>query len=717
MIDVKKLVTGFLVLAAIAVCSGLAVSYFTNRPAVASAPATTGIALAGSSADTSPVATNAFVDTGSLQGNAAELLNDVDTTSTDAVANDPNNLTNVFANAFVNGLDAANPDGVADQSGTVDIATPDTQLMAQDITESQALQNFVPPNWDTEADSQPIKISQSSATSGITQYSASLNTILNEYFVATDLQNQVSDAENDPSVLPSVSSEIQQALSDTLAIETPESLVALQKSLVKVMVYEKNIVQLAETANDDPVKSALILQDEQPNYSSALAALQQQMQEASSLGLIFGKNTPEASVPFIAELFGVQPAHAIFGIGDITFDPTTFGELVLDAINNTILQILKNTLVALIQKKVLTAIQGAGAPQFVTSFAEQMINSYQSAAINTINSELAQVPSNQQAALRALTTVSYTAPNGASTLGTVGPNSGVSASGNFTDMSDYLSEFNSGGNVWANAMAIHDSALAAGSNNQTANQTQNIAQQGFNSVATCPDGSDPNGFHYVCADNTIPDPTFHYCDGNANDPAEAIPNGGLCPTTGLPPKIVSPGQVTSQQLNASLQAGTQDITSANGIAGLLNALTVSLINQLSQEAINAASGAVNGGLSGATPPSITASSTPQTAVQCSPSVQPATISSSTGVAVASVSAGGGAINTTCAINNDCPATVNPDGTPIYNWTAPGSVQGGTGTTQLTGQSLLLSYSTPGTYSVTVTASTDYSQSTCQITVQ
>ena len=266
------------------------------------------------------------------------------------------------------------------------------------------------------------------------------------------------------------------------------------------MVYEKNFTLLAENSSQDPVKAALVFQGEAPKYDSAVEALQQQMGKAASLGLSFN-NAPRTSVPFIAQLFGVKPAEAQWYV----FDGVNFAQLIKQYINSIILQILKNTIVQLIQKKVLAAIQGSGAPKFVTSFASEMINSYQSAAINTINSEMSQVPLAQKGAFQMLTSISYTAPNGSTTLGTIGPNPTVNFSGNFTNMSDYLSEFNSGGNIWANAIAMRDDAMTAAANSQTAKQTQNVAQQGWQGDSTCSDGSDPqNGTHEVCEDGSVP---------------------------------------------------------------------------------------------------------------------------------------------------------------------------------------------------------------------
>lgn len=724
MVDVKKLIVGFLIVAGAAICSGFLLSSLPGKSPLTTTNTGISIAGVGSPEGTPNGLLNAFVDTGSVQGNAAEILNYTDTSSTDAMASDPDNLTNIFANSFIDGLNEANPNGIiTNQSGTPELSAPNTTAIAQEIASNQALQDLVIPDWDVEAQSQLIKTT-SSSPSAIAQYGASLNSVLNEYFVSNNLESEITSQTVDPSEFPYVSSQIQSALSDTLAIQTPASLTNLQESLIRVMVYEKNAVQLAEDAGDDPVKTSLILEGEEGKYSSALADLQQQMQNASSLGLSFGNN-PQASVPLIAQLFGVQPAHAIFGIGDITFDPSAFGELLLQELDKTILQILKNTLTSLIQKKVLTAIQGSGAPKFVTSFATEMINSFQSAAIKTVNTEIGQAPASQQAALKALTSIPYTAPNASSSLGTVGPNPGVTASGTFTNFGDYLSEYNSGGNVWANAMAIHDNAMMAASNNQTAKTTQNIAQQGFTGSETCDDGSDPvNGYSMQCDDGLPP-----YSDGSCPDdnPPEWLPNDGLC-ADGSQPKITTPGQLTGQMANTAVNTGSANITSADSIAGLLNALTDSLLNSLSQSAINYANSAVNGvlnsqnnsgllGISTSTAISSSTSSSTQTGVQCLPSIQPASFSTSTLTATAEVSAGGGAIDTTCAINNDCPSTENSDGTPIYNWSAPGSVEGGNGTTPLSGSSLTLTYTATGTYYATVTASTDSSQATCEIDVQ
>ncbi len=202
---------------------------------------------------------------------------------------------------------------------------------------------------------------------------------------------------------------------------------------------------------------------------------------------------------------------------------------------------------------------------------------------------------------------------------------------------------------------------------------------------------------------------------------------------GSDPKTILPGQVTGQESNTALKTGTENITSANDIVGLVTAFATSLLGQLAQNAINLANSAINGvintqspsntGLTGVQSSTLTntgnTSAATQGPAQCLPSIQNATLvvsPSSTNVAVVNLSAIGGAIDTACVANNTCPATENSDGTPIYSWTAPGLYKGGPACRSLDKPSRSR-IPTPGTYTATVTASTDNSQSSCQITVQ
>ena len=728
MIDVKKLISGFLILAAAAVGSGFILSFAGNFTS-SKTDQTAGPTIVGINNTLNTPATlggaNAFVDTGSLQGNAAEMLSDITSTSTAAAAIDPNNLTNTFADSFLNGLVAANPDGASvDSSGNPNFNAPNTQAVAMALSSDPTFQNFKTPNWDAEAQLQAIKTIPTASQDDITQYNNSLNAIFEKYFVATNLENVVNSQNGDPTQAAYINSQLQGALGELSNVKTPTSFAGFQKSLVKVMVYEKNSTEIAQNANIDPIKTALIMQGEQSKYSAALSDLSSQMKKASAQGLSLGSTT-NTKTSFIASILGVQTAHAQW----ITFDPSAFGQLLLQYLNDTILQILKNVLVQLIQQKVLTWIQGSGAPRFVTDFGSQLVNSFQVAASNSIDNLVTTcLPSYQAPMVKMLISTPAVAQKSSCLEQFNGQlnNNLQNFYNNFgTNLTNYVSLFQPGGNVWSLSVQVRDAAVTTGSQSAQAKQTQTVAQQGWKGSVVCSDGSNPdNGTHYTCPDGgTL---NGNMCDmdsGLLSENAILQQNGGTC-ADGSTPKTTSPGQVTGQGFFSSLKSGAENITSANNIAGILNALLSSLLNSLAQSAINYSTQALNGALSGSGGGSdsgvvgttLTSSSTPQAGVQCLPSVSPVIMSTSTKMGAATLSAGGGSIDTACAEKHNCPTTENSDGTPHYSWLAPGSLEAANGNV-LSGSSLAFTYSATGTYFVTVTASTDNSTSTCEIDVQ
>ena len=738
MIDVKKLITGFLILAVAAVASGLILSFAGNFTAATKTPNNPIVAGIGTGTNSGIVA-NAFVDTGTIQGNAAEVLTITDTSSTKAVATDPTNLTSAFADSVVNGLVAANPDGFAtDASGTPLFNAPDTASVASEISSNPTVNDFKITKWNIAANDHLIKVIQSASAADIAQYSNSMDSIFNKYFVSTELDTSLQSSNIDPATLTYTGTQVQGALNDALALQVPSSLVPLQKSFIHVLMFEENAAQMNQLAATDPVKASLTLQSEQDQFTAALSDLQKQVQIASTVGFMGSKEEPSASVPFIAELLGVQPAHAQLA----THDPLTFaavmsiyGKEIWKYAQDTILQILKNTLVSLIQQKVLTAIQGNGVPQFVTDYGTELINSFQTAALNKLDSDIQCVPVAEQHLL----TIMLSAPlvnqgnladNGCSAefqsqLGNTLANNQLF--NQFTNFNDFFQVLG-GGNIWANAIKIQDDALEAGANSQNAKQTQEIAQQGWHGSQTCLDGSNPNGKRPTCGNGAslvygpsaiVGDPPTGCSNGS---PILTVPNNGTC-ANGSSSQITTPGQVTGQSFFTVLKSGVENITSARNIAGLLNSLVTSLLNTLSQNAINFANQRANGaltdsGLSGINPANIAAtpSSTTPLATQCLPTIQSATLSTSPSQAVATVYANGGAIDAACAAGGFCPTTENPDGTPIYNWNVPGSSQAKTGKS-ISGDTIQLTYTAPGVYFATVTASTDNTTSSCEIDVQ
>jgi hypothetical protein len=746
MIDVKKLISGFLILAAAAVGSGFILSFAGNFIPPSTGPEGPSISETGAALDASAAlgGANAFVDTGSLQGNAAEMLSDITTSSTAAVASDPDNLTNTFADSFLNGLVAANPDGAStDSNGNPDFNTPDAQAVSQALASDPTFQNFKTPDWDAEAAKVKIITTSNNSSENVDNYILSFNNVYQKYIANTDIGGILG--EENAADAQTITNQTQDALNAVAAIPTPSSMVGLQESYIKLLVYEKNSAQLIPLAATDPLKASLTFQDEQPNYDLAVTNFSNQWNRlsASMQASALITNPPQnKAFAFIDSFLDIPTANAqmvvhdpaVFTVvsGQLSVNTAQLGKTIEKYVEDIALQILINTLTNLIQRKVLTWIQGSGAPRFVTDFGTQMVNAFQTAAVSKLNSYMQCVPSYQAPAIKALLSTPTVANKNVCAAEFNGQlnNNLQNFYNNFDNFNNYLSLFQSGGNVWSLTVQTRDAAVIAGGQNQTAKQTQTVAQQGWKGSEVCDDKSDPNGVTTLC--QSASGDIYQTAAGKSCNSGDMVyftsPNNGQC-SDGTNPQVTSPGQATGQGFFSSLKSGTENITSAKNLAGIFNALLSSVLNTLAQDAIQFSNTELNNlenGSSGGTSDSgilgvsssslILSSSSSTSATQCIPADQTAIFDASTSQATASFSAAGGTIDSTCAGNNDCPSTENSDGTPIYSWSAPGSLNYTTSGSLPTGDSFFTTYNATGTYFVTATASTDSSTSTCEVDV-
>jgi hypothetical protein len=732
--DVKKLITGFLIIAAGASSSALILS---NLGSGSAAPSS---ATAAAPTSSSPFGGNAFANnTNNNANDPASLLGYQPSSTVDAQANDPNNLTNALSGAFLNNIVETNPDGIqTDANGNVTLAQPDNPTVLSQLSEDKAMTSVRVPNWDIEAAEMKLNTTKDSSPAAVASYSAALQNLFDQYFIKTNLQSMASGGNSD-SVDPAyVNSQIQGALQAATKIPTPVPVVSFQKSLVKLLVYEKNTLALAENSSDDPVKNSLVIQAEQQKYNLAIQDVRTEMQKLSTLGgFSFGKNQGKqnGAIAFVDSVLGINTAHAIFGIGDITFDPAVFGQWLLKFAEDTALQIVKNALVSLVQKKVLTWVQGSGAPRFVQNWATASVNAYQAAALSALNSQFQCVGTTQLPMLKVLlATPQANSGNNvcANQFNSQLGNNLASLGNRFTNWNNYFALYQPGGNVWGNLITIQDNVSAAANQNSQATQARNVASQGFTGSQVCADGSNPTGQSYGCVAS---DGSVSYLQPNgsciAPDVKKLTDNNGLC-GNGSYPQIATPGTVTAQGFGVALDTSPKLITAASTIAGLLSSLTSSLLNTLAQAAITYSNQAVAAELSGtgtgggggtavydSGTPSLTIvapSSTPSTAgpgVQCNPSVQSLSLGSS-GQVTASFYGQGGAIDMACSLNGTCPSSEGSDGSPTYSWSAPGASSFGGGFDS--NSPFTATFNATGTYMVSVAASTDNTTASCEVDV-
>lgn len=708
MIDIKKLITGFLILAVAASASALLLTGTHASSVSGTAAAQTadvGQQIAILNATTTPLETNALnvfvpqTPAAPVQLNPSDYENMplVDPSSTD-----DNNLTDVLADAYMNGVMQANPSGPQDDSsGNPDLNDPDTSAIAVAVASDTNLASLERPDWDIEADSQPIKVAATSSPASIQAYSTALSDVMDEHFVSTGAVNTVSADNPDSGQDQQVETEVQQALGDTLALQVPQSLVGFQKSVVTMMVYEKNMLALAASSTDDPVKTALLMQDESGNYQAALANLQIQMQSAATLnGFSFGTaplDKESAGMAFVDSMFGIQSAHAQY----LTFDASNFGEWILKFAQDLGLQILKNTLITIIQRKVLVWVQGSGAPRFVTQWGTSLVNAYTAAAVNAINANMACIYGPFAAQTRLDLNIAFGTQSD-----NVCYNTFQRALGGST-LQQFYNNFSSGGMVAFNASLLPSgnqfgselfaaqTVGLAGQNSQTSVSAKLTSSQGLTGDQVCDDGSNPGGIHYECQNPDGKDYDVgpnEKCDPSDTQVAQA--NDGDC-ADGTEPKTTTPGTFTGFGVSSALDSSPKLVTAANSVAGILSAVLGSLMTTLAQTAISAANSAVNQGISGLSQSSISSNNPPAPApipLACNPPTQTA----STSVPI-SMGATGGA--------NDTQG--NP---PIYSWT---SSDGATSSNYVFSHA----YATPGNYTVSLSDNTGDATTTCSVTVQ
>ncbi len=731
MIDVKKLITGFLILAVAAVFSGFIFSLVNFSPSATAIGTTNGITIGGTTATNN---SNAFLPTkAQVQQVAAALAPKLASSTMLVSSTDPTNLTDNLAAEFVNGVVAANPTGPTgtDANGNPTFVTPDVNAIAANVADStttaQALQI---PNWDTEVAAIPVTIVATTSATALTNYGDAVNSILNNHInaqVQSIASNQAGNATANE--ITYTESQMQSALQDAASLKTPAPAEAYQKSLLANLVYEKNMLQLYTLAQTDPLKASVIFEQENAKFSAVQQNFANQAQKLTSNYLSF-EQVPQKPrngmlLSFINNTFGVPEAHAQLAV----FDASTWAEIVSNEwqtiqtqlqsiLKNTLLQILKNTLITLIQQKVLAWVQGSGAPRFITDWGTQLINSAETSAINTINNDFTNgcVYSVFTPMITADLNTFYTplGDNACADLfqAALGANSFGQFYNNFSNggfVAFGASTLPSGDPYGTQFFEMQKGALAF-TNQQAAVSLQTQVSGGFKGDQVCDDGSNPSGNTTMCetpAGVYDTNTSLNATSCPAPDKMVTIPNNGLC-SDGSQPQVTTPAAVTGFALKAETGSATnQQIAAATDIVGLLNSAMSSLIMGLANAAVNSAGQIVNQTLQSVNPSSITsgpAALPTQISLACNPSTQ--TIPSapiSTGFTVttttspASLSAGGGTLDT----------NENP---PIYYWSATNGVTS-------TGPFFSDTFTTPGTYTVTLNDSTGDAPATCTVIQQ
>ena len=321
MIDVKKLIAGFLILATGAASSVFIFSSINNSAQINNG-ASSGLALNFTTSSPSSIG-NAFAPQSQPENTSGDISPDV--------ANDPNNMTGALTSAILSGVMSANPQGPnTDSDGNQTMAPPDqTQILAQ-LTNDPTLKDFQPPDWDSEANSIALNISDDNSQSSTISYINAASDILNENYLQSNLQDYLSqyamDSSNvDPSFAPLLSSSADNALNNAISLQTPKKFADYQKNLVKLLVYEKNIAELVNTAIQDPLRFSFTLEAEKSKIDLTLQNLQTELDKDTQDSFSYNDpsynkspySTPLNVFAVVKNFFIVKTANAADSSADI----------------------------------------------------------------------------------------------------------------------------------------------------------------------------------------------------------------------------------------------------------------------------------------------------------------------------------------------------------------------------------------------------------------
>ncbi len=276
-----------------------------------------------------------------------------------------NNLTERLIAALGTELEHKNPTGPKLSSEGSALTPPNLEEAIQDMLAADPLERRDIPDWEEELSQERINALLNPNSQDFIAYEASLNKILEKHFLANGLDVTKPDfgGDVDPRAFP-----FQKVAQELTALSVPEPLTGFHWSLVKLMNYESRVMALLDGAGEDPLKAAAILQAQEKNYFAAIQLLQNEAQKASTIrGFSYGK-TPNSFFAQISSLFEIKTAHALFGIGDISFDPANLARMVWEFVRKIATEQLKTQLVHKLVAQTITWIQGGGKPQFITNW-------------------------------------------------------------------------------------------------------------------------------------------------------------------------------------------------------------------------------------------------------------------------------------------------------------------------------------------------------------
>lgn len=597
MIDSKKFIVAFLILAILAGSSALLLSQNSGHNTTPSA-AVLGAPLAvNEGALGSPFSGNAF--NSAPQKIAFENSSGVIM----APATSSDNLTSQIVDAYVNNMNLSVPDASqGNATDTVTVDAPSEQALLSAISSSSLFANVSVPNWDQTAALKSLQVSTDTSPAAVTAYSNALSNVASRYISTTGLPGIVGDSNT--ATLDSasfVTAQVNDALNAITALPAPQNLADFQKSLVRVMTYDKNILALTGEASADPVKAQAIFQAEDGRYQIALAQFNAALQSAaknpsfSFVSPVVPPARKDAAAAFVENFFGIPTAHAQYIA--ITFNPTQFARTIWEWAQKLLLQILKNTIIARLQSAAINLIRNSGNPLFIQAFGPFLAGAFNVAAGAALGQIVPSLCGNFSTNVTSWLKSTFSNINitsgGVSLNGSPGTNCTLQTI--VGNPSRFYNNFNTYGfqgyaallqpqnNPYGAFLEAYNSVITSAAANETAAKEKAVANQGYKGQTSCGTGGGGGGGYtcpsgtYLCTSNNgcYSQPS---CAGINLGTARASSgtSGGTC-SNGTEATIHTPGKTLSDMLSGRLKGDSKLTVNANALVGLLTSVLSNVI--------------------------------------------------------------------------------------------------------------------------------------------
>lgn len=562
--DFKKLVTGFLILAAIVSSSAFAFSDLLSRRSTKTSDQVAQIS-AEDAQDTPGISANAFVEPVPEARSAYAPVSPLGPTSDDEglpAITPTSNLTQSVVQILTREVVSSNPAGPQlDENGQASIASPDINAILGKLSQGPAAQAIKIPDWDAEAAAEKIVTLPGSSQSDFVRYGNDVSNALSAMITASSFPNVTINSTDDVTPLTAA---VNNALDNLRSVPVPQSALAFHKSLLTMLVYERGAFGIVKNAAEDPIKASLILQAQEKKFNLALLQLQGESQKVKDFQVILSLGDKKQSVQFsdvVNGLLGIQTAHAQYFV---TFNVWDIAQNVWETLMDLLISLAKSIIVNQFQQSILTWVRGGGKPLFITnwkSFITNIANQAAGIAINQISPGLC-------SSFGPLLRVALSSANANNTYN--GMFSSCTLTQVIGNITSFYNSFQNGGwisyttlfqgdnNIFSAAIDARRFIADEASRAQAAANNEGISSHGFLSMKTCP------------ANSTLT------AGGVCYNPA----NGG----TWTQPVNTTPGDVVASQVNKSLQANQDNLTNQpidpKSWSGILSLFIGNLINAL-----------------------------------------------------------------------------------------------------------------------------------------